>query len=270
MPELPEVESQRRLAHAALAGKRIASAQAGEDPIVFDRQSADAVVRHLRGRRVVDTGRRGKYQWLVLDQAPHLILHFGMTGWFHFPGPGEAPPRWCRLELATSDGLRLALTDPRRLGRIRLSADPLADPAIARLGFDPLLETRTPAEFHAEIVRRNTPIKAVLLDQRFAAGVGNWIADEVLYQAGIAPMALASALAPKDTASLRRCLHRIVERAVEVGADDTRFPSSWLFHHRWGKKKGAAVATGQTVAFCTVAGRTTAWVPERQRIGAPL
>jgi len=95
--------------------------------------------------------------------------------------------------------------------------------------------------------------------------VGNWIADEVLYQASIRPARAASELSMVEIARLRATLLRVIRRAVAVNADSDRFPSSWLFHHRWGRVKGATTGGGAAIVHDTVGGRTTAWVPSRQR-----
>ena len=105
----------------------------------------------------------------------------------------------------------------------------------------------------------------MLLDQSFAAGVGNWIADEVLYQARLDPRRAANSLTPKEEKALHGALSRVIQRAVSVDADKTRFPRGWLFHVRWGKNVGAQTRAGEDIVFETIAGRTTAWVPSRQR-----
>ena len=151
--------------------------------------------------------RHGKHLWLELDRRPWPCLHFGMTGGIHLPA-GRAvrlvsdgsvdrpdwPPRFTKLHLRFAGGGELALADGRRLGRIRLRQDPSTEPPISTLGFDAWRALPTSARFHAMLRERKSPIKAVLLDQSFAAGIGNWIADEVLYQAGIAPKRRASTL----------------------------------------------------------------------------
>ena len=133
------------------------------------------------------------------------------------------------------------------------------------LGFDPFLGLPNARELGAILGRRRAPIKAVLLDQGLFAGVGNWIADEVLFQAGIRPHRLASSLAPDEIGRLRTRLLAIVRKAVAVGADSDRFPKGWLFHHRWGKDHNARTSAGDRLAHETIGGRTTAWVPARQR-----
>ena len=178
------------------------------------------------------------------------------------------PPRFTKLHLRFAGGGELALADGRRLGRIRLRRDPATEPPISTLGFDALHALPTPARFHALLRERRSPIKAVLLDQSFAAGIGNWIADEVLYQAGIAPKRKAATLSAAEARRLRAKIRSVIGLAVRSGSDSDRYPRWWLFHRRWGHRRGGPPATtvrGEHIRHETVGGRTTAWVPAVQR-----
>ena len=104
-----------------------------------------------------------------------------------------------------------------------------------------------------------------MLDQSFAAGVGNWIADEVLYQARIGPLRTGHSLTSQEVGRLRLALKRVVETAVKVNSDSDRFPRSWLFHRRWGRNADAVTTRGERIRHDTIGGRTTAWVPAVQR-----
>ncbi|NNF44272.1 MAG: DNA-formamidopyrimidine glycosylase, partial [Phycisphaerales bacterium] len=108
---------------------------------------------------------------------------------------------------------------------------------------------------------RSAILKSLLMDQSFAAGVGNWIADEVLYQAKIDPRRRACDLTDAEARRVRSRLKSVVARAVAVDADKTRFPRTWLFHRRWGRDESATTTRGDAIAFVTIGGRTTAWVP---------
>ena len=278
MPELPEVEAARVLARRVALGRRITRVWCAGDPIVFE-AAPTQVRRALLGRRVREVGRHGKHLWLELDRRPWPCFHFGMAGGFHTPqvrgvrlvsagerDPGDAwPPRFAKLRLTFDDGGELVMTDARRLGRIRLRTDPRAEPPVSGLGFDALLGLPTPARFAELLAERSAPVKALLLDQSFAAGVGNWIADEALYQARIAPLRRAHSLSRAEARRLRAALRSVVRTAVAARADSDRFPRSWLFHHRWGRDAGAVTARGERVRHDTIAGRTTAWVRAVQR-----
>jgi formamidopyrimidine-DNA glycosylase len=277
VPELPDVEAARRLAARVAVGRRIVDVWCAPDPIVFETPPPRVRVA-LLGRTVVATGRHGKHLWLELDRRPWLLVHFGMTGGLHVPQRPPArlrssrtaptpgwPPRFVRLRLVLDDGNELALADARRLGRVRLRHDPRREPPLAGLGFDALRELPSPAVFHALVRERTAPMKALLLDQTFAAGVGNWIADEVLYQARIDPRRPARTLTPAESARLRGRLRAVLTRAVRAGADGERFPRGWLFHRRWDREPLARTARGERLRWETIGGRTTAWAPSVQR-----
>jgi len=277
VPELPEVETARRLATRVAVGRRIVDVWCASDPIVVEGVTPARLAATLRGRRVRAARRHGKHLWLELDRRPSLLMHFGMTGGLHVPTrpplrlkstrgatPPGWPPRFVKLRLTFDDGGELAMADARRLGRIRLRDDPRREPPVADLGFDALHELPSPARFLALLRERTAPMKALLLDQTFAAGVGNWIADEVLYQARIAPRRPARTLSAPESSLLRRRLRAVLTTAVRTGADSDRYPRTWLFHRRWDHDPLAKTTTGAQIRWDTIAGRTTAWVPSIQ------
>jgi formamidopyrimidine-DNA glycosylase len=279
VPELPEVEAARVLARRVAVGRRIVEAIPAADSIVFEGVSPLRVRRVLTGRRVVNVRRRGKHLWLELDRRPWPTFHFGMAGGFYSTGGrgvrlvshgsvdrlADWPPRFTKLRLVFDDGGELAMADGRRLGRIRLREDPPSEPPISLLGWDALLEVPTPERFCAALRERKAPIKAVLLDQGFSAGVGNWIADEVLYQAKIAPARRADTLSEAEARRLRIKIRAVMQRAVGARSDSDYFPRGWLFHYRWGRNADARTARGERIRHTTVGGRTTAWVPAVQK-----
>jgi formamidopyrimidine-DNA glycosylase len=211
-----------------------------------------------------------------MEGAPHPLFHFGMTGGFRMrddvpqklrSSPKAIdrtwPPRFTKVHLFLDDGTELVLTDARRLGRAIVRADPRGEPPIAVLGFDPLAAMPSLAEFRRRLARRRGTLKGLMLDQTFAAGVGNWMADEVLYQAALAPQRNVESLGDGEIRRLRSRLAHVVGIAVEKDAVAEHYPRSWLFHHRW--EKGTRTARGERIEHTTIAGRTTAWVPTRQR-----
>jgi formamidopyrimidine-DNA glycosylase len=265
VPELPEVEAARSKLSSALRGRRFTSVEAAPDPVVMGTLRVRRLREALVGAHVVGVGRHGKHLWIETDRRPWLALHFGMTGDVQVLDEDDAGPRHARLTLHLDDGRRLVFSDARRFGRIRLQQDPRGEPPISGLGPDPLAEAPTVETLRKGLRRRNGPIKASLLDQSLFAGVGNWVADEVLYQAGIAPQRAASSLTDAELARLRRALLHVLRVAVAANADDLRFPRGWLFHHRWGRRADATTSRGERIRHDTIGGRTTAWVPGRQR-----
>jgi len=182
----------------------------------------------------------------------------------------SAKPRSRKLSSSTSSSsVIVAFTDPRRLSRIRLVPFPvLSHPPLSELGFDPLQDIPSLSAFSALVSSRKCPIKALLLDQSFSAGVGNWVADEVLYQARVHPDQRANTLNKEQMRMIREKMVWVCEKAVEVNANPDEFPKDWLFHVRWSKskKKKVKMPDGNEVIFLTVGGRTTAVVPAIQKI----
>lgn len=283
MPELPEVERGRQVAAGVAEGHSITEVVCADDAIVFDGVSSRRIKRALRGKTVMEVKRWGKQLWFVLNTGPHPLFHFGMTGGFHARGtssedlrplqlksgpkesPDEWPPRFAKIHLFFASGGELVFADGRRLGRVLLRDEPEREAPIAKLGFDPVHNMLGPKAFRALIQGRSGVIKSVLLDQSLIAGVGNWIADEVLYQAKIDPRRRANDLAAAEVEQLRCKIREVIKRAVAADADDGRYPKTWLFHHRWGRRSGAKTARGEPINHMTVGGRTTAWVPLVQR-----
>mmetsp|Transcript_50220 Transcript_50220/g.112956 ORF Transcript_50220/g.112956 Transcript_50220/m.112956 type:complete len:304 (-) Transcript_50220:67-978(-) len=282
MPELPECEFSRQLAQRWLRGKRIRSVKAANDRIVFEGVLPSAFSRALTGRSITACRRWGKQIWFELDSGPQPMFHLGMTGSFRVKGkkalvyvrqkeedPHNWPPKFCKVELQMADGTCFAMTDARRFGRIKLCKNPWESPPVCHMGFDPLVAMPKLSSFTSLLQGRSADIKAVLLDQSLAAGVGNWVADEVLYQAGIHPQEPTCDLDAKAVAALHRCLRSVVRVACRAGADAKRYPRSWLFHYRWAKGSAGAVdGKGRAIKFVTSGGRTSAFVPALQRRSA--
>src|SRR5690606_37750794 len=131
-------------------------------------------------------------------------------------GEGEWPPRFTKLWLTLDDGGQLAYVNKRRLGRLRMVLDPARQPPVSELGFDPLCSLPPWRSVAAQLARRRGQLKSVLLDQRFAAGVGNWMADEVLYAARLSPKRRACELGPLEVQRLVEGLATISAVAVEA------------------------------------------------------
>ncbi len=279
MPELPEVETVCRLMRKVLEGNEIRKVFVAEDPIVLSNTPPKEIESALLGNTVTGVGRKGKFWWLELNQHPFVFGHLGMSGWIRdmsgetirLLSHGRAPlddenglPKYLKLLIEVDGGRQIAMTDGRRLGRLWLSPSPEVDERVQRLGRDAYCDLPESGELVAMFQRRKVSIKAVLLDQSVLAGIGNWVADEVLYQAKIAPGRLSSGLNSKEVSELHRVIRSVINLAVNVGADSEKYPESWLFTSRWGGKKGKDSIGGRAIVRETIAGRTTAWVPEVQ------
>lgn len=286
MPELAEVETVRLRLDKIMHKKKITAVIVDDQDRFFYAFAKPAEIRKaLLGAKVISTGRRGKYFWLNLSTGQALIMHLGMTGNLSILLPKKSSSHqkiwggiklwnqqdkndrdrlwFCRLLITLQDGTEIAVLDPRRFGRVWLSEDPGSHPKIARLGPDPLVDFPNAKVLGEKLKKRRGPIKAVLLDQKLFAGVGNWLADEILYQAKIAPRRSASSLNTTEIKKLHDKVISVCKKAVDYKADYEQFPKTWLFHERWGKSKNAQVQ-GQKIVHEEIGGRTTAWVPTRQ------
>lgn len=280
MPELPEVETCRRVLRRVLQGHKIVDVDAVPDTIVFGNHPPEEIRQALLGRVVNEIGRHGKFWWIEFDSHPWLYGHLGMSGWIRELGEptarlrehGKKPldddngrPRFLKLLLTSETGARVCLTDGRRLARVWLGNDPGNQKPIQGLGPDVFENPRSSDEVHAILKKRTAPIKALLLDQKLFAGIGNYLADEVLFQSGIAPSRLGKDTSKDEVELLLSKITSVIRTAIEVGADSDKFPEDWLFHTRWGGAKGVEQYQGEPVLRETIGGRTTAWVPTRQK-----
>ncbi|VAH24551.1 unnamed protein product [Triticum turgidum subsp. durum] len=278
MPELPEVEAARLALEEHCVGKRIVRCSAAEDTKVIDGVAPSRLEAALVGRTIAAARRKGKNLWLVLDSPPSPSFQFGMAGAIYIKGvelskykrsavspTEEWPSKYSKLFVELDDGLEFSFTDKRRFAKIRLLDNPEAVPPISELGPDALCEPMQLDDFVQSFGRKNAPIKALLLDQSFMSGIGNWMADEVLYQARIHPMQTSSKISKEKCKALHRCIKEVIEKSVEVGADSNEFPENWIFHSRE-KKPGKAFVDGKKIDFVTVGGRTSAYVPELQML----
>lgn len=248
-----------------LVGRKIVQASAQPDALIFKGAGQQEIEAALMENTVEAVSRKGKYFWWSLSNGRSLIGHLGMSGWIHEGAPESPVPPFAKLVVSVERGSSISFTDPRRLGRIWMSGDPMEDPAIKKLGLDAFTSLPNKLDFESMIRARRAPIKGVLLDQTVLSGIGNYLADEMLYQARISPKRGANELTPGECSKLRKSIQEVLEVAVVAEADETRFPGDWMFHHRWGGGRGPEKIGKHLIVRETVAGRTTAWVPKVQK-----
>lgn len=224
MPELPEVEFYRRLAEAAL-DRAIERVDAPDAWYLKRGLTARGVKRALVGRRFTAARRTGKLLLLDTDDGtgPTLGVRFGMSGRLLVDGTAgvesllyssnRALEAWDRFAVRFTGGGDLRVRDPRRLGGVEL------DPDESRLGPDAL--TITPKALARALDGSTAPLKARLLDQGRVAGVGNLIADEALWRAGLDPARPASSLDATEQRRLHRALHATLVDYLEQGGSHT-------------------------------------------------
>ncbi|MCA9504591.1 MAG: bifunctional DNA-formamidopyrimidine glycosylase/DNA-(apurinic or apyrimidinic site) lyase [Spirochaetaceae bacterium] len=235
MPELPEVETTRRRIAPLLVGRRIESVETTR-PSYFFLTPPEQLRRSLVGRRVEALDRAGKYLVADLGGGDRLLLHLGMTGQLFSSEatsvrllsataraslPPEAqhrfePDEHTHLRLTLEGrGPRVFFRDVRKFGKVQWIAAGEDNARLDRLGTD-ALELDGQALFRACRGRR-VAIKAMLLDQSVAAGVGNIYADEALFLAGVRPGRAAGRVTRRECDAICAGLHRVLERSIETG-----------------------------------------------------
>lgn len=299
MPEIAEVARTVHFIRKLLVGKTIAKVVATDDANVYGKvgTSAAEFQKHIAGKKVVDAGQQGKYFWIIMSSPPHPVMHFGMSGWLKFksehtyyyqPKKGEKteewPPKFMKFILETEpeggeEAVEAAFVDMRRFARIRLVNCPATEirnnTPLKENGPDPVIDKDVVTlEWLKEKCRaKKVPIKAMLLDQANISGIGNWVGDEVMYNAKMHPEQYANTLSDDQIKQLHTSIHYICSTAVDLLADSDKFPEDWLFKHRWGKgKKGTSntMPSGEKIVFLTVGGRTSAVVPSVQKKTGPV
>jgi len=264
VPELPEVETIRSRLAPLVEGRTLRALE------ILDAKwcaplAPEALQDALVGRRVQRLGRRGKYLIWAASEEVFLLMHLRMTGTILYDAPPDA--RYTRVRLALDDGHVLSFCDPRRFGTGELV---LGEPALdafldARLGVEPLSEDFTAEHLYAVTRRRRAPIKALLLDQRRIAGVGNIYANEALFRSQIHPLRPAGALNRRQVTALRDAVVDSLRAGLNAGGasiDDFRHPdgvkgafqNEFLVHGRAGE--ACDVCGGLLVKF-VAAGRGT-------------
>merc|ERR1719336_61470 len=151
MPELPEVECARCLIEKYCRGKTIKKIRHDKtDDFVF--VNCHKEIPKFKGRTLTEVKRKGKWMWIEFDKKPYMCVHLGMTGGFRVKDVDSVqyrntkfdtdswPPRFWKFEMTFDDGTQLAFMNSRKLGRVRMTDDPLAENCIAQLGFDAYTE----------------------------------------------------------------------------------------------------------------------------------
>ncbi|HZC04726.1 MAG TPA: bifunctional DNA-formamidopyrimidine glycosylase/DNA-(apurinic or apyrimidinic site) lyase [Ktedonobacterales bacterium] len=212
MPELPEVEYVARQLRETPPGRRIIAVETRWERSIQGMAPVQFAVE-VSGRVVTAVSRRAKYLLLTLDDGQLLIIHRRMSGNLLLSAAGAPEPLYARVIFTLDDARHLTYTDPRKFGRIALASPDALPATFAALGPEPLEDDFTPAVLAARLAGRMGAIKAVLLDQRVVAGLGNIYADEALFRAGVHPLRSAASLTPEETARL----HAGIQGALTTG-----------------------------------------------------
>lgn len=270
MPELPEVETTVRGLRPVLDGQVLTSVE----PRRADLRIAFPVDlrQRMTGAQVTGLRRRAKYGLIDTDRGDTMIFHLGMSGRWRLD-PEEIGTH-DHLVLETGGGRRLSLNDPRRFGFVDLTPTGQLDgyPAFAAMGPEPLGDMFTPGYLAGVLAGRGAPIKALLLDQKIVAGLGNIYVCEALHMAGIAPNRAAGRISRKRLELLVPAIKAVLEAAIEAGGSTLRdyarpdgelgyFAKQWRVYGR----EGQSCLCGAPVRRRTEGGRSTFYCRSCQR-----
>ncbi len=211
MPELPEVETVKTELMPHIIGRQVTGVTLCWERIVRRPSPAEFCAR-IVGERITGLRWRGKYLIFSLSGSETLVIHLKMTGSLLLCRASDPPERFTRAVLHLDGDGELRFRDPRKFGVMWLVAD--ADSVVKKLGPEPLDGDFTLQAFSERLTKRKAPIKPVLLDQNFVAGIGNMYADESLYEARIHPLRPADSLSEAEIERLHGAILRILRAAI--------------------------------------------------------
>lgn len=265
MPELPEVETIRRSLSLHVLNLKIkeviilwAGAAVGYEGYTFE--------EYVKGRILKSMERRGKYLLITLDGGWSIIAHMRMTGRLNYYPHCQEPEKHTHVVLKLSKG-EIHFTDTRKFGRLQLVRTEvrLNQPALKRLGPEPLEEEFSPEELGRRLTNRKLPLKCALLDQTVVAGLGNIYADESLFRARLSPERMANSLSKEELNYLYASICEVLEEGIaangtsfrdyqDANGDKGAFQKALKVYGRGGE---ACMECGRPLAKRRMGGRTT-------------
>jgi formamidopyrimidine-DNA glycosylase len=211
MPELPEVETIKTELAPYVIGRRITGVTLLWEGIVRQ-PSVEEFRSRIAGQKIVGLARRGKYLLVNLSRGDLLIIHLKMSGSLLVGRDSPEPPRFTRAIIHLDRGVSIFFRDPRKFGLMRLVKD--KESVVGELGPEPLEPEFTPGLLQKLLAKRLAPIKALLCDQNFIAGIGNMYADEALFAAKIHPLRTGASLSREETKRLHRAIRQVLRAGI--------------------------------------------------------
>ena len=274
MPELAEVEFFRKRWHQAAQGKQIVQVLTHDRKKLFRSAPASELKNGLKGTTLRSSMTAAKQMLFRFGSDKWLGIHLGMTGELRVETATYSPLKHDHFVLVTKRH-SLVFSDPRMFGKIEFNQGKSTPVWWSRIAPAILSEQFTPDVVAKFLARRaRAPIKAVLLMQERFPGIGNWMADEILWRAQIHPRRLAGSLSHTESRTLWRECRTVCRNALRTIAGagnylppdlNTHIPDTWLFNHRW-CDGGICPKTSGTLIREEIGGRTTCWSPKRQKL----
>ncbi len=263
MPELAEVEFYRKQWSRGLKQK-IRSAHANGGKRIFRGINVKRLIETLEGTTFLESRAHGKQMLFRFSKDVWLGLHLGMTGKLRSEDVPFTPLKHDHLVLNQKEQA-LVFSDPRLFGRVLFSEERAEPEWWTKLPISLSSEAFTYPVFKTFLQRHcKAPVKAVLLLQNGFPGIGNWMADEILWQSQVHPRLAAGEIEAQKLKKLFEKTRFIVRQSLKIiGEDFSDPPKSWLFLHRW-KKKALCPRCKEVLQHATIGGRTTCWCPNCQ------
>jgi formamidopyrimidine-DNA glycosylase len=263
MPELAEVEWFRKQWDEG-RGAEIVDLSLHARNRVFRRSDVRELQQRLIGAEFLSSDARGKRMLFRFSGDNWLGIHLGMTGKIRVESANYRPGKHDHLVLHQRDRA-LVFTDSRQFGRVRFHHGP-DEPDWWKSAAPEIISREFEQKFVDQFLdrHRTAPIKAVLLMQNGFPGIGNWMADEILWRAKVLPSKRTRRLSAREREAIFRATKFVVRRSLEtLGKDFSDPPRSWLIHQKW-KRNGVCPIHRSPLRHATIGGRTTAWCPKCQ------
>jgi formamidopyrimidine-DNA glycosylase len=263
MPELGEVEWFRKQWDPGI-GAKILAVQMHEKKRLFRGLDTEVLRDELTGSRLLTSEARGKRMLFRFSGSNWLGIHLGMTGSLRVESHSFAAGKHDHLVLRQAKR-SLILRDSRLFGQVRFHNGP-DSPDWWNGGIPEIASSSFSYAFFNGFLQghRRAPIKAVLLRQEGFSGIGNWMADEILWRAHLFPGRAAETLSEQERKTLWRETRFVARQSLKIlGADDSHLPRNWLIHERW-NSSGVCPKHRTPLRRATIGGRTTAWCPKCQ------
>jgi len=265
MPEVPDIIVFQNYLNATSLHQEITEVKVTGRK-VLEEISVQALGRAVRGRKLEESSRHGKYLFAGTNEPEvTLLLHFGMTGFLDYArapygGQPDETAEHARVVFHFTNGYRLAYVNQRLLGKVGVVQDVERYARAHKLGPD--VKAVSEEEFRTILSRGRGSIKSALMNQHMTSGLGNVYSDEALFQARIHPAAATSSLSEKEMGRLYRVIHEVIDTAVEYKADPSRLPEHFLLPRR--EPGSPCPGCGGEVVTRKISGRSSYFCPACQ------
>ena len=286
MPELPEVETVKKGLEKKLKNFIISEIEIIRPSTIAFPANKDEFKKGLNNSLIDKWNRRGKYLIASLIKNPnnktlksngYLIIHLRMTGHFNWLKRNNSPCKHTRVRFFDSQGNELRFIDLRSFGQIWWIKEGL-DPkkiikGLGSLGPEPFSKDFNYEYLKKEFSKRTKSIKAVLLDQRIIAGIGNIYADESLFEAGISPFREAKTIKKRELIKLRISIIDVLEKSIGSGGTTfSDFRNIEGLNGNYSMQANVYKRTGEKCKRCSnliqrkkITGRSTHWCSNCQK-----